>query len=146
MQLGTGRGALVEIFPDASAETVWSSLNESIFGLAVQNGRVVFTTDSNGRIFELEANPDGGKLTILTETHEALATRLLVGDQGLYAATSNVAKLFRIGSGHSGEGVYESPVKDAKFISHSGSSGLAGRRSGGLHHALLHPLGELRTP
>ena len=120
LQLGTGHGALVEIFPDSAAETVWSSLNESIFGLAIQNGHVVFTTDSNGRIFELEDNPDGGKLTILTETHESLATRLLVGDRNLYAATSNVAKLFRIGTGHSGEGVYESPVKDAKFISRWG--------------------------
>ena len=120
LQLGTGHGALVEIFPDSTAETIWSSLNESIFGLAIQNGHVVFTTDSNGRIFELEDNPDGGKLTILTETHESLATRLLVEDRNLYAATSNVAKLFRIGTGHSGEGVYESPVKDAKFISHWG--------------------------
>ena len=120
MQLGTGRGALMEIFPDSTAETIWSSLNESIFGLAVRNDHVLFTTDSNGRIFELEAKPDSGKLTILTETHESLATRLLVGDQDLYAATSNVAKLFRIGSAHSGEGTFESPVKDTKFISHWG--------------------------
>jgi hypothetical protein len=120
MQLGSGHGALVEIFPDSTAETVWSSLNESIFGLAIRNDHAVFTTDSNGRIFELDAKPDGGKLTLLTETHESLATRLLVGGSDLYAATSNVAKLFRIGSSPTREGTYESPVKDTKFISHWG--------------------------
>ena len=98
MQLGTGRGALIEILPDASAETIWSSNNESIFGLALRDDHVLFTTDSNGRIFDLDPNPDGEKLTILTETHESLATRLLLGGANLYAATSNVAKLFRIGA------------------------------------------------
>jgi len=120
MQLGTGHGALVEIFPDATAETIWSSNNESIFGLAVQNDRVLFTTDSNGRIFDLNAEPNGEKLTILTETHESLATRLIPGGTDLYAATSNVAKLFRIGDSLTREGTFESQVKDTKFISHWG--------------------------
>jgi sugar lactone lactonase YvrE len=120
MQLGAGHGALIEIFPDSTAETIWSSNNESIFGLAVRNDHVLFTTDSNGRIFDLDAKPDSEKLTILTETHESLATRLLLGGTDLYAATSNVAKLFRIGTSPAHEGTYESPVKDTKFISHWG--------------------------
>ena len=120
LQLGTGHGALIEIFPDSTAETIWSSSNESIFGLAVRNDHVLFTTDSNGRIFDLDAKPDSEKLTILTETHESLATRLLLGGSDLYAATSNVAKLFRIGASPAHEGTFESPVKDTKFISHWG--------------------------
>lgn len=118
--LGTGRGALIEISPDSTAETIWSSSNESIFGLAVRNDHVLFTTDGNGRIFDLDAKPDSEKLTILTETHESLATRLLLAGPDLYAATSNAAKLFRIGASPGHEGVYESPVKDTKFVSHWG--------------------------
>ena len=57
LQLGSGHGALVEIFPDSTAETIWSSNNESIFGLAMRNDHVLFTTDSNGRIFDLDATP-----------------------------------------------------------------------------------------
>ena len=76
MQLGRGHGALIEIFPDSTVETIWSSSNESIFGLAMRNDHVLFTTDSNGRIFDLDAKPNSDKLTILTETHESLATRL----------------------------------------------------------------------
>jgi hypothetical protein len=120
LQLGTGHGALIEIFPDSTAETIWSSNNESVFGLAVRNDHVLFTTDGNGRIFDLDPNPNNASLRILTETHEALATRLLVGGPDLYAATSNVAKLFRIGSSPTREGTFESPVRDTKFVSRWG--------------------------
>jgi hypothetical protein len=118
--VGSGHGALIEILPDSSVETIWSSGNESIFGLAVRNDHVLFSTDNNGRIFDLDAEPDSEKLTILTETHESLATRLLLGGSDLYAATSNVAKLFRIGVSPSHEGTFESQVKDTKFVSRWG--------------------------
>jgi hypothetical protein len=120
MQLGSGHGALVEIFPDSTVETLWGSSNESIFGLAIRNNHVLFTTDSNGRIFDLDAAPNSEKLTILAETHEALATRLLASGTDLYAVTSNVARLLRIGRSPAHEGTFESQVKDTKFISHWG--------------------------
>lgn len=120
MQLGAGHGALVEIFPDATAETIWSSLNESVFGLALHNDHVLFTTDNNGRIFDLNAKRNSEDLRILTETHEALATRLISTDSGLYAATSNIAKLFHIEGSPTREGTYESTIKDTKFISRWG--------------------------
>jgi len=115
-----GRGALVEILPDHSAETVWSSNNESIFGLAARNDHVLFSTDSNGRIFDLIPSPRGQKLTLLTETQESLATRLWLQQNNLYIATTNVARLFRLATSPGREGTYESPVKDSKFISRWG--------------------------
>lgn len=111
----------MEIFPDSSVETIWSSNSESIFGLALRKNHVLFTTDNNGRIFDLDATPNADNLTILTETHESLATRLLVAGDELYAATSNVAKLFRIGGAPNHEGTFESQVKDTKFVSHWGT-------------------------
>ena len=120
LQLPQGRGALVEIFPDSTAETIWSSNNESIFGLAVRNAHVLFSTDTNGRIFDLDPRRDGEKLTLLAETHESLTTRLLLGDSDLYAATSNAAKLFRIEDSPTREGTFEAPVKDTKFVSRWG--------------------------
>jgi len=120
LQLAGGRGALVEIFPDSTTETIWSSSSESIFGLALRNDHVLFTTDSNGRVFDLDPKQDSPSLRILAETRESLATRLLLGGADLYAATSNVAKLFRIGPSPSREGDYQSAVKDTKFISHWG--------------------------
>ncbi|HLY62328.1 MAG TPA: hypothetical protein VKV95_16420 [Terriglobia bacterium] len=115
-----GKGSLIQILPDSSAETVWTSNNESIFGLAIRNDRVAFSTDANGRIFELSPSADGQELTLLTETHDSLATRLLAQGNDLYAATSNIAKLVEVGSGAAHEGNYTSPVKDTKFISRWG--------------------------
>lgn len=120
-----GKGSLIEILPDSSAETLWSSNQESIFGLAVRGHDVLFSTDAEGRIFSLSpsaAGSDGSpKLTLLTETPESLPTRLLLHGSDLYIATSNIARLFRVGSGLATEGTYESPVKDTKFISHWGT-------------------------
>jgi sugar lactone lactonase YvrE len=115
-----GRGSLIEIQPDSSAETVWTSNNESIFGLAVRGDHVLFSTDSNGRIFDLANGEEGATLTLLTETREALATRLLLEGNNLYIATTNITKLFRLGSSPSRAGTYESAVKDTKFISRWG--------------------------
>jgi hypothetical protein len=112
-----GHGALVRILPDSTVETLWTSNQESIFGLALRGKRVLFSTDDDGRIFEVNPSQDGENLTLLAETHESMATRLLSSGGELYAATGNVAKLIRLGLEPGRKGTYESPVKDAKFIS-----------------------------
>lgn len=120
LQIPQGRGTLIQIHPDYSVETLWSSNNESIFGLAVRDDHILFSTDSNGRIFDLLPARDGNKLTLLGQTRESLASRLLLQGQDLYVATSNIAKLFHISPALGREGSYESPVKDSKFISNWG--------------------------
>jgi len=119
-QIPQGRGSLIEILPDSTAETIWSSNNESIFGLAVRGDHVLFSTDANGRIFDIAPTQDAEKLNLVTETHESLATRLMMEGSDLYVATSNIAQLLRIEPAVAAEGSYESPVKDTKFISHWG--------------------------
>lgn len=119
-QTGQGRGMLIQIDPEGAAETLWTSNSESIFGLALHHDQVVFSTDSNGRIFELKPSQDGEELTLLTETHEALATRLLFQGKDLYATTGNIAELVQVGDSPAHEGTYISPVKDAKIVSHWG--------------------------
>jgi len=119
-QVPQGRGSLIEILPDSTAETIWSSNSECIFGLAVRGDHVLFSTDSNGRIFDIVSGRDAQGVTLITETHESLATRLMLEGSDLYVATSNIAKLLQVESGVAGEGSYESPVKDTKFISRWG--------------------------
>ncbi len=115
-----GRGSLIEILPDSTVETVWSSNNESIFGLALRGNHVLFSTDSDGRIFDLDPSRNGRKLTLLVETHESLATRLLFVGPDLFVATTSAARIFHIDSGPTREGNYDSPVKDTRFISRWG--------------------------
>jgi hypothetical protein len=130
-KIAQGRGALIAIHPDSTAETIWSSNNESIFGLAVRDNHVLFSTDANGRIFDLTASRDGGKLTLLAETQESLATRLWLQQNNLYIATTNVARLFRLATSPGRDGAYESPVKDTKFISRWGVLAWRGESSAG---------------
>jgi hypothetical protein len=131
MNFPSGKGSLIEIKPDYSAETIWSSNNESIFGLALRGKMLLFSTDQDGRVFQLDPSADGERMTLLAETHESLATRLLLEGGDLYVATSNVAKLFRLGGGLSREGSYESQVKDTKFVSKWGTLAWRGRVPGG---------------
>lgn len=114
------RGELIRISPDSAAETLWNSKSESAYGLALLGGKVIFSTDSNGQIFELDPSKIGENLTLLTETHESVATRLLTEGPDLYIATSNVAKLLRMGTAAESDGTYESRVEDTKFISRWG--------------------------
>lgn len=120
-QMPQGRGALILVRPDQTVETIWSSNNESIFGLAVRGDHVLFSTDSNGRIFDLAATRDGQKVTLLTQTRETLASRMLLEGSDLYIATSNIAKLFRVAGAMGKEGSYESTVRDTKFVSRWGN-------------------------
>ena len=119
-QFSKGRGELIQILPDYSAETLWTSDKESIFGLAVRGKDVLFSTDSGGHIFDLSSSQDGPELTLLTETRPSLPTRLFLLRSDVYVATSNVAKLLRLGASLGESGTYESPVKDTKFISRWG--------------------------
>jgi hypothetical protein len=88
--------------------------------LAVRGDHVLFSTDSNGRIFDIISGRDTQGVTLITETHESLATRLMLEGSDLYVATSNIAKLLQVKSEVGAEGSYESPVKDTKFISRWG--------------------------
>ncbi|MGH9375648.1 MAG: hypothetical protein ACRD1J_05725 [Terriglobia bacterium] len=115
-----GRGELIEISPDYTAQTLWTSNKEGIFGLSTRGQDVIFSTDADGRIYDLHTSPDGPRLTLLSETRESLPTRILTEGQNLFVATSNVAKLIQIGTTIGTEGAYESPVKDARFISRWG--------------------------
>jgi hypothetical protein len=120
-QLSQGRGELIEVEPDRSVQTLWSSSKESIFGLMVRGRDVLFSTDSGGHIFALRSSPDGPRLTLLAETQGALPTRLFLDGRDIYIATSNIAKLFSLGSSMGTEGVYKSPVRDTQFISKWGT-------------------------
>src|SRR5947208_3242659 len=130
-KVSQGKGSLIELLPDSTAETIWSSNNESIFGLAVRDDHVLFSTDTNGRIFDLTTSGESRDLTLLTETRESLATRLWLQGNDLYVATTNIAKLFRLRTTPSREGSYESPVKDTRFISRWGTLAWRGETAEG---------------
>lgn len=114
---GVEKAALYRIAPDNMVETVWSSKEENVFDLVLKDGDPVFSTDQRGRIYRLSQDL---KATLLLETHESETTRLLPTAQGIVAATSNQARLYRLSNQPTSKGIYESPVHDAGNVARWG--------------------------
>jgi len=114
---GVEKAAIYRIAPDNTVDTLWSSKEENVYDLAQSGSDLLFSTDLRGRIYRL--SPDQ-KTTLLLETREGETTRLSPVPGGWFAATSNLAKLFRMGSQPGEAGRYESPVHDAGGVARWG--------------------------
>jgi hypothetical protein len=142
---GSDRSALYKISADNTVETLWTSKDENIYDVAVENAAnkgpsVTFLTDVQGRIYRLEG---ALRATLLAQANEGDATRLLASNRGLLAATGDLGKLLRLGGsapsgGTTAAGWFESPVHDSGAVAkwgriswHGDSKGLALRTRSG---------------
>ena len=111
------KSAIYRINPDNTVDTLWSSKEENVYDiLPGSDGQVYFTTDASGRIYRLSRD---SKLTLIAQTNEAEATRLLQWKGSMLAATGNMGKIYRLGAS-SVRGTYESPVFDAGSVAQWG--------------------------
>jgi outer membrane protein assembly factor BamB len=141
---GVDKSAVYKINPDDTVETLWSSKEENVYSLVarppVAQWRLLyFATDGQGRLYRLGADR---KATLMVETNEGEATRLLESPDGLVAATGDMGKVFRLADAAGASGSYESPVHD------SGSVARWGRiswRSTGRQSAARNAIGQLRA-
>jgi hypothetical protein len=113
MDTSTDKSALYRILPDNSVETLWTSREENVYDVALEGSAVVFLTDVQGKIYQLEGS---NRATLLAQTDEGDSTRLLASNRGLLVGTGNLGKLLRLEPGAGGSGWYESPVKDAGAV------------------------------
>src|SRR5205814_1156495 len=89
------KSAIYRINSDNTVDTLWSSKEENVYDILTgQNEQLYFGTDSNGRIYALTRDR---RLTLLAQTNEAEATRLLQVKGALLAATGNMGKIYRLG-------------------------------------------------
>ena len=115
---GVDKSAVYKINSDSTVETLWSSKDENVYSMVVEpDGGIVFATDGQGRVYRL--NPDR-KATLLVETNEGEATRLMAAPGGLLAATGDMGKLFRLAGSEGMSGTYESPVHDSGTVARWG--------------------------
>jgi len=125
---GVEKSALYRINPDNTVETLWSSKEENLYDLLLAaNHEIVFSTDTQGRIYRL--TPDR-KLTLLVQTNSGETTRLLASGDALVATTAGSGKLMKIGGGLASTGAYESPVHDAGSVARWGQLSWRGQRNG----------------
>lgn len=110
---------LYRLRPSGDVETPWSAPSFSAFCLALDDsGQVLLGTNDKGRIYAVDQR---GNATLLVQTSEAQISRFVRSRLGLFVATSNLGKLFRLGPAWATQGTYESPVFDARFVAQWGT-------------------------
>ena len=114
---GVDKSALYVIHPDNTVETLWSSKEENIYDVAMFHSSLLFVTDVQGRLYRLEGDR---KATLLAQSNEGEATRLVESRGTLLAATGNLGKLLRLDAGTVATGWFESPVHDSSTVARWG--------------------------
>ncbi len=121
---GVDKSAVYKINPDDTVETLWTSKEENVYSLlarppvaGTKGDLLYFATDGQGRLYRLGADR---KATLMVETNEGEATRLLESPDGLVAATGDMGKVFRLADAAGASGSYESPVHDSGSVARWG--------------------------
>ncbi len=110
---GQSKAALYRLDANGASDLLWDSKEAAAFSIALDpaGARVMVGSGQKGRIFSAAA---GEKPALLAQSSEAQTSRFVrVGNQ-LYAATSNLGKLFKVGAGTAASGAYTSSVRDAQ--------------------------------
>ena len=114
---GTEKGGKLEVYridKENLVETLYSSNDELGFDLLVRSdGTLLVATGNKGRILSISPRRF---VTLLVECDEEQITRLLEHRGRLYAATSNLGKVFELKTRPATKGVYESKVLDASML------------------------------
>ena len=115
---GTQKGQKLEIYRvdrENLVETLYSSNDQLAFDLLIRSdGNLLVATGDRGRILSIDRHRF---VTLLVETKEQQVTQLLEREGKLYAATSNLGKLFRLLTQPSTKGVFISKALDARIPS-----------------------------
>ncbi|HEV8148509.1 MAG TPA: hypothetical protein VGP79_19095 [Bryobacteraceae bacterium] len=114
---GVEKSAIYRIHADNTVETIWSSKEENAYDLVLDRDVVTFATDAQARIYRLERDR---KATLIAQTNEGAAMRLVALSSGLVATTGDAGKVLRLVNGTGASGTFESPVHDAGTVARWG--------------------------
>ncbi|HTU40320.1 MAG TPA: hypothetical protein VMF10_01335 [Candidatus Aquilonibacter sp.] len=116
---------IYRLAPDGSPTRLWSSHEDIVYALAFDShGRLLAGTGNRGHIFAINGLDDFSDLLKAPASQVTAFAKAPGG--GLYAATSNLGKVFVLGPGPEAEGTYESDVFDAKIFSRWGRAEFRG--------------------
>jgi hypothetical protein len=112
---GQSKSAVYRLDANGLSDVVWESKDAVAFTLSYDGGgRVLVGTGEKGRIYQASM---GEKPTLVAQTSEAQTSRLIragAGGERLFAASSNLGKLFKLSSETAASGTYTSSVRDAQ--------------------------------
>ncbi len=113
---GKAEGAKSVVFriaPDGGSEVYWRAGDTVAFAARpLADGRMLIGTGSKGRIYQI--GKDRSQTLLIQSPEDQTSNIFAVGDT-LYAASSNLGRLYRIRPESVAEGTYTSTVRDTKF-------------------------------
>ncbi len=112
--LSAAKSAVYRILPDGGSDVLWNSPTAAAFSIAADNGGVLIGTADKGRIYKAA---NDGRETLVVQSDEGQISTLKNINQNIYATSSNQGKLYRFGAETVSQGIYDSPVLDAKAVS-----------------------------
>jgi hypothetical protein len=121
----SGGSDIYRIAADGSPTRMWTSHDDIVYALAFDSqGRLLAGTGNRGHIFAIHGLDEFSDLLKAAATQVTAFAKAPGG--GIYAATSNLGKVFLLGPGPEPEGTYESDVFDAKIFSRWGRAEFRG--------------------
>ncbi len=119
-----GGSEIYRISPEGSPQTLWSSKDSLVYALAFDSsGRLLAGTGNKGKIYVINGRD---YIDLVKASANQVMAFADAPDGGLYAVTSNLGKIFRLGPGSASEGTYESDVFDAGIFSKWGRVSVRG--------------------
>jgi hypothetical protein len=113
---GNERGRRLQVYrvdKDNMVHTLYSSNDQMAFDLLVRNdGSVLVATGNKGRIVSIDPRRH---VTYLAQCPEEQVTRMVEHGGEIFAATSNLGKVFSLKATPASQGIYESEVLDANL-------------------------------
>jgi hypothetical protein len=121
----SGGSDVYRIASDGSPSRIWTSHEDIVYALAFDShDKLLAGTGNRGHVFAIEAQDEFSDL--LKAPASQITGFAKAPGGGLYAASSNLGKIFVLGPGPQSEGTYESDVFDAKVFSRWGRAEFRG--------------------
>lgn len=118
-RIENSKGALFRIRADGSSEVKWSATDSIGFALRLlADGQAMVGTNNKGRIYSVSSTR---AQTLLIQSPEDQTSTFITAGESVYATSSNLGRLYRIGRETVSEGIYTSPVRDTRFAGQWGA-------------------------
>ena len=122
---GNGGSDIYRVAADGSPLRIWTSHEDIVYALAFDShDRLLAGTGNRGHVFAIDGADEFSDLLKAPASQVTGFAKAPGG--GLYAASSNLGKVFVLGPGPETEGTYESDVFDAKIFSRWGRAEFRG--------------------
>ena len=122
-----GNSEVYQIAPDGSPRRLWASHEDLVYALAFdQKHHLLAGTGNKGKIYSINTDASGDFTDLLKSSANQITGFAKAPNGNLYASSSNLGKIFVIGSGPEREGTYDSDVFDARNFSRWGKAEIRG--------------------